>query len=545
VIDRLAATQEVGDTEEGHRRPSPEPWRNPKLFYVAESLKIAVEDGDFVLLEDSWDDWFTYSTKYIVYRFSSGDGDEEDGSWSKLGPIKIGQMDMQKGQRRADIPREFDSLESQFFSLGQNTEYYEKAVALGLHQHLLTRLNDIAFDNKIFRKARLEEVTRISLLRSISESTVLGDFSRVISGSVPLTSYDFKYTGPKQLASEHKPIELDFHVKPGSSPPSNIHVLIGRNGIGKSFILNAMIRALVTNDGDEEANGKFQDEDILSLEDNLFSAVVSVTFSAFDKFEPLTDRQVNRAGVTYAYVGLKNKRRSKLEDPGVKDLSALAREFSVSAQQCVSDARLQRWQRALDMLESDPIFRVARISELADIQDIEEFKKVAASRFKNLSSGHKIVLLTITKLVELVCERSLVLLDEPEAHLHPPLLSAFVRALSDLLMNRNGVAIVATHSPVVLQEVPADCSWYLERHNTLMTAQRPEAETFAENVGILTHRIFGLEVEEAGFYNLIRDAVIDDGDYEEIMKKYKFNIGSEGRGLIRSLIALQNKKSTK
>jgi predicted ATP-dependent endonuclease of OLD family len=51
------------------------------------------------------------------------------------------------------------------------------------------------------------------------------------------------------------------------------------------------------------------------------------------------------------------------------------------------------------------------------------------------------VLLTITRLVETVEERTLVLLDEPEAHLHPPLLSAFVRSLSDLLINRNGVAI--------------------------------------------------------------------------------------------------------
>jgi len=382
-------------------------------------------------------------------------------------------------------------------------------------------------------------------MRSVKETTVLGEFSRIISGAVPLTPYDFKYVGPTQLSSEHEPIELAFQVVPGSNPPSNIHVLIGRNGIGKSFLLNAMIRALVTKEGNEAEDGRFHDEDILNVEGNIFAAVVSVTFSAFDKFEPLTDRQVTQEGVTYAYVGLKNKRRSKNDDPGVKDLSALAREFSLSAQQCVSDSRLQRWQRALDMLESDPIFRIARISELADIQSIDEFKKIAASKFRNLSSGHKIVLLTITKLVELVRERSLVLLDEPEAHLHPPLLSAFVRALSDLLNNRNGVAIIATHSPVVLQEVSAECTWQLERHNTLMTAQRPEAETFAENVGILTHRVFGLEVEEAGFYNLLRDSVIEEGDYDAIMAKYGSRIGSEGRGLVRSLIALQNKRSKK
>jgi len=509
------------------------------LFYVSNTLQVDVEPGDYVLIEDDWDDWFTYETKYNLYLFGSDGGK----GWKHIGAVKIGQLAMEKGQRRANIPAEFDQLDDQFFSLGQDATYYDDALELGVANQLLDKLNDIAFDNKIFRRVRLEDVTRVSLLRSVKETTVLGEFSRIINGAVPLTPYDFTYTGPKQLSSEHDPIQLDFQVEPGSNPPSNIHVLIGRNGIGKSFILNAMIRALVTDADDKESDGEFVDEDLLAEEDNLFAAVVSVTFSAFDKFEPLTDRQVTREGVTYAYVGLKNKRRNSKEDPGVKDLSALAREFSISAQRCVGDGRLQRWQRALDMLESDPIFRIARISELADIDDIEEFKKTAASRFRNLSSGHKIVLLTITKLVELVRERSLVLLDEPEAHLHPPLLSAFVRALSDLLNNRNGVAIVATHSPVVLQEVPSDCSWQLERHNSLMVAHRPEAETFAENVGILTHRVFGLEVEEAGFYNLIRDTVIEEGDYEEVMKEYNHRIGSEGRGLIRSLIALQNKKT--
>lgn len=511
------------------------------MFHVRNHFDAEITHGDFLLLEDNWDDWFTYETTYNLFR--QGNGEEQ--GWLRLGSVKIGQLEMEDGQRRPNIPTDFENLESHFFSLGQEAEYYQLAVEHGLHNQLLANLNDIAFDNQIFRRVRTEDVTRISLLRSVKETTVLGEFSRIISGSVPLTAYDFSYKGPAQLSSEHDPIELDFQVEPGSNPPSNIHVLIGRNGIGKSFILNAMIRALVTDSDDEQADGQFRDEDILGIDENLFAAVVSVTFSAFDKFEPLTDQQVTRPGVTYAYVGLKNKRRSQKKDPGVKDLRALAREFSLSAQQCVSDARLQRWQRALDMLESDPIFRTSRISELADIKDIDEFKKVAASRFKNLSSGHKIVLLTITKLVELVRERSLVLLDEPEAHLHPPLLSAFVRALSDLLNNRNGVAIVATHSPVVLQEVPAECTWQLERHNTLMIAQRPEAETFAENVGILTHRVFGLEVEEAGFYNLLRDTVIEEGDYEKVMAEYDGRIGSEGRGLVRSLIALQNKRSKK
>src|SRR5581483_11473983 len=104
---------------------------------------------------------------------------------------------------------------------------------------------------------------------------------------------------------------------------------------------------------------------------------------------------------------------------------------------------------------------------------------------------------------ESVEERTLVLLDEPEAHLHPPLLSAFVRALSALLTNRNGVAIIATHSPVVVQEVPKNCVWKMRRSGAWVSMERPEAETFGENVGVLTREIFGLEVTKSGFHRML------------------------------------------
>lgn len=127
--------------------------------------------------------------------------------------------------------------------------------------------------------------------------------------------------------------------------------------------------------------------------------------------------------------------------------------------------------------------------------------------FMSLSSGHAIVLLTLTRLVDLVAEQTLVLFDEPETHLHPPLLSAFVRALSDLLTERNGVAITATHSPVVLQEVPKSCVYKIGRSGSRAQGRRPRIETYGENVGVLTHEIFGLEVMRSGFYAEIKKAV--------------------------------------
>ena len=86
--------------------------------------------------------------------------------------------------------------------------------------------------------------------------------------------------------------------------------------------------------------------------------------------------------------------------------------------------------------------------------------------------------------------KTLVLLDEPESHLHPPLLSAFIRALSNLLYDRNGVAIVATHSPVVLQEIPRSCISKIQRVGLVTNIKMPDIETFGENVGVLTREVF-------------------------------------------------------
>lgn len=180
---------------------------------------------------------------------------------------------------------------------------------------------------------------------------------------------------------------------------------------------------------------------------------------------------------------------------------------------------------------------------MLDFSD-EEWEKRAFEFFHyRLSSGHKIVLLTITRLVELVDERTLVLMDEPEGHLHPPLLSAFIRSLSNLLVRRNGVAILATHSPVVLQEVPMSCAWILQRagHNTI--AERPEIETFGENLGVLTRQVFGFEVTTAGFYGLIEEAVKNPfHNYDQVIGHFGGQVGAEGRAIIRALVTTRDLK---
>lgn len=198
-----------------------------------------------------------------------------------------------------------------------------------------------------------------------------------------------------------------------------------------------------------------------------------------------------------------------------------------------------RWLNAIQNLESDANFFEMHLSKLMDENTTKE---QVINQVKNMSSGHASVLVTISQLVDKVEEKTLVLLDEPESHLHPPLLSAFIRALSDLLDNRNGVAIIATHSPIILQEIPRSCVWKIVRTGIETKAYRLKEETFGENVGTLTNEVFGFEVHKSGFHKLLQEQVDKGYSYEQILKNFNNQLGNEGRFLLHILLKFKNNK---
>ena len=105
------------------------------------------------------------------------------------------------------------------------------------------------------------------------------------------------------------------------------------------------------------------------------------------------------------------------------------------------------------------------------------------------------------------------------------------------IIQKNGLAIISTHSPVILQEVPKNCIWQLYRNNTILRAVRPERETFGENVGVLINDVFGLEVTHSGFHGMLLQMVEAGLTYEEILNKFDFRVGMEARSILRILLA--------
>ncbi|WP_224240657.1 AAA family ATPase [Hyalangium gracile] len=494
-----------------------------------------------LLIREKWDDRFEFETTFLLVVF------DMNGARHDVGAVKIGQFGMES-QRSPALPDDFDSLDERFFSLGQDENYYETLSQLegGLGRRILEGLRDVADEPSLYERARHEPVMGKSLLRFIREETVLGRFHRLARGDVRLMGFKFAYTFPRPEGADTPPLSLSFEVSPRSRPPTNIHALIGRNGVGKTRCLNSMTRSLVEQRPEAAQVGAFE-----SLEEErragLFANLVSVTFSAFDPFGPLPEPHA----MGYTYVGLKRAPAGAGDGQKLppKTVDELTDDFVASVGRCRSGARALRWRRALETLEADPLFKDEDVTALARSDaDVGEagrsegegagWRSRAKRLYERLSAGHKIVLLTLTRLVETVDERTLVLIDEPEAHLHPPLLAAFVRSLSDLLMQRNGVAIIATHSPVVLQEAPRTCVWILQRSGAEVRADRPGIETFGENVGILTREVFGLEVTHAGFHRLLEEAVAETGGaYEAVLERFGRQLGTEARVIARGLSA--------
>lgn len=510
-----------------------------QMFFRILINAIPVDARDCAYLTpDNWDDWFSFRTMFTLMVIDSNGGRHQ------IGSVKIGRAGLKPGNttepgyRSPEIPVEFDQLPPAFFSLGQGEDYYQSLNELveGQREHVLEGLRDCARDLALFEAMRNEPSMLQSLLRSVSSSSVTGKLHKLTMGAVELTRFSFKYTlPPSQVPSGPaiQPPTMSFEIVPNAEPPTNVHVLIGRNGVGKTRAMRGLINALLQRDDPVAVSGGLVDFDVGVPGTGEFASLVLVSFSAFDDFAIKPDP---RAPVPIELVGLRKVSTDVSERPGLKTGSDLAVDFSRSLERCRTGLRRARWREAVGVLEADDLFAEAGVGELLDGEG-PDWREAAEKRFDLLSSGHAIVLLTITKLVELVDERTLVLIDEPEGHLHPPLLSAFIRSLSRLLVARNGVAIVATHSPVVLQEVPRSCAWKLRRAGRVSNVERPAIETFGENVGILTREVFSLEVTRTGFHRLLTDAVVERGlNYDQVMALYGGQLGSEARAIVRALV---------
>ena len=500
--------------------------------------QFEMDKRGFYLIPDNWDDWFEYEISYYLWI---KDIEEEC-----VGRVKIAERN--QSVRTAILPAQFETLGNDFVSIGFNEYYYEELKRTNYREQILEALNDIAYNLKLYEQVRDHNVTKTALMREYSESMLKGQIHRMALGGARLTDYNFTYVFPSANPLTHKKIEMAFEVERDKKPASNIHVMIGKNGIGKTTIIKKMIFALEECKSAEEV-GEIVDDWGID-----FANIVFVSFSAFD--EPIFEENFeDKFPIQYKFVGLVNNKSIKGRDTLTKEFV----ECSFSFYQNASKMRL--WKDTIHILQSDNTFAEQEIENWIDDSFMrtwrqkikrligngnglnmesgidrlkEKHKERVFPLFSKLSSGHKIILLTIANLIDLVEEKTIVFLDEPEEHLHPPLVAAFIKALSNLLIYRNGVGIIATHSPVIVQEVPKKCVWILRRTGEYLIPIRPEIETYGENLGELTTEIFGYEVINSGFHKELQDAAKISDSYKAARDIFFNQLGKEAKSILRA-----------
>jgi len=283
----------------------------------------------------------------------------------------------------------------------------------------------MAFDFKLCKQYWGEPILQNSLTRSVNLTTIENQFHRITLGQAKLTKYNFAY----EIGKINSGIKLTFDVIPNSLPPTNIHVLIGGNGIGKTTLIKDMVEGILSNDQDS-GKGRFSynysDSIIHSAQ---FANVICVAFSPFDDFS-LFEKYEKKADSSFekyerfSYIGTKKKYHfGDGNRQEVKNLlDDIEDNFVSSLKSCLGNlTKREDLADVIGILENDPIFFNYRIGELIigndasiDYNDMTLFRKI----FSSMSSGHKVVLSTIVRCIDKMVEKTVLFLDEPENHLH-------------------------------------------------------------------------------------------------------------------------------
>ncbi|MFJ5332260.1 MULTISPECIES: AAA family ATPase [Pectobacterium] len=416
---------------------------------------------------DSWDD-YNFKTLYHLCLI------KKNGDQKALGSVKILQRDV----RSTQLPKDFPELSDEFVSLGQDTDYY-KNMLLHLpktHRTVLEKLNDVVMKPQLLEEVETSSGFRNSLIRFNDAKICLRDGLSILSGIKRQKGYSFTYMG--NIPGAEIDVNIDVDLNPEDPVPGRILAIIGRNGVGKTQFMAKLARDLATTQRVSREKVK-QVESAFTPARPLFSRVIALSFSAFDRFQ----RPEPQKFFSYIYCGVR-------DDSGGLSRRALESRHVQYLRRIKEQDRENLWQTHVAK-----VMGIAKRSVSID-QTIEELDN---GQTPSMSSGQSILAYFISATIAYLKDESLVLFDEPEIHLHPNAVALLMQTLQALLEEYNAYAIIATHSPVVIQEVPRKRVIRFEREGNITSAHPLATESFGENIAQLTRQVFET-VEISNFY---------------------------------------------
>lgn len=506
------------------------------------------DEVDFFLEQDSWND-FGYYTYYFLHSKFGNDSN----TFKPIGGVRIlkkGQEEKQKYLLELGI---IDKLPEEYCSLGSSLDYYERIAQLdsSIKSQLLNSLNDIINNPSLLQIFKDEEGFNKSILRDIT----LHDDIFILAPTLLTGNYetlpdikDLKFSFQTNEMSQ--PITFDFSSKEygfaRESLPSRISVVVGRNGSGKSTLLSKIARLVFSSTEDRKyivEMGKLEPKGIG------FPRIINISYSAFDSFQVpgITiaekkqilvemEKNVGRyiyCGVrdinmevenelkslrinSYGRIELEDILNDKYEFNYLKPLTVIKDEFLFALKKIQEDyKKVYLFETCLQLLSEEP-----SLNFLKDIRREKFYLLRETLFFNNLSTGHKFVIHSVTKLIYHIEKRCLVLFDEPESHLHPPLLAVLMKVLRNIMEYQKSFMIITTHSPVVLQETLKKHVIIVRREEDNIKTFEPISQTYGENLNSITNDIFGLSTDYTDYHTELDKIINSFYGSDEAFEKY-------------------------
>lgn len=448
------------------------------------------------LVPDDWDD-YTYKTTFEVIYFDA------KGNVRTIGNTKI----LKRNEHVTRPPDRFQVLSQEYCSLGQSLEFYQTLLALGTGtaREILRALRDVVLEPSFEGGLRDSEGFNKSLLRFSEAEKAYKEGGALFGRQTHLREgFDFTFTCLLKGFSRAHKVQCDF--MPLSGLPHRILTFVGKNGTGKSGVLASLATTL--SGWDETPLDSFEPER------PRFSRVISLSYSIF---QPFAVPSVNTT--SYRYCGLR-------DNEGQVNVEAFHARTLSSIQEIRNRGRSRNWR---DLMKLEDIFG----SQVPEI-DTDEGVRNLSGLLETLSSGQRIVVSIFSDLLQHIDTQSLILFDEPEVYLHPTLLSTLMRMLHKLLEDHDAYAIVATHSPIVVQEIPARSVRVFERQGSVPSQSRLPIESFGENLTEIVNHVFHMNEGDKNYKTLLQK-LAQQHSFEQVMSLFEEQLSMNARMYLLSL----------
>lgn len=470
-------------------------------FYVIDESERISKKWNYptlLLIHINWSDsGFQTSFKLLYYKSYE--------EFVEIGIVKV----LDKGKLVSLLPKSFDKLSDNFCSLGQTLKFYSR-----LYEQLpqaffriLKSLNDCAFYDEYKRNFENDEGFKISLIKSSEAYLALSDAKVAIRTNIENKDYQFSFHYRLPNALEAHQIQFEFYLD--LDLKNRFFCIIGKNGTGKTKLISQLANKLT----DIEEEGMFIPER------PSFSKIIATSFSYFDKF-----RFPRANDISYEFIGIKDRK-------GLISESRISNILWEAYQEITKDReKRDLWRDSIkSSLETE--YLDFNFDELDSLSTRQEFIEKSEEIF---SSGQKIIFQFITRLIAVIEYNSLIIFDEPETHLHPNIAGRLLRAIHLILEFYKSYCILATHSPIVVQEVPSKYIRIFDRQGNIPVIYKPTIECFGENLSNISNSIFHAD-EEKELYKSVLDKLAEVKNLEEIEEIFDYRLSLNARLYIQTV----------